>query len=780
MIGKRKYLIILLCCLHIFIANAQSQLCPTSTTTAVFFEDFGSGTALYGPQLAAGLTNYPYVTGFPPNGSYVISSNSDPSGATSYQGDYIQHVGDHTGNPNGYMMVVNADYPPSTVYTRHVTGLTPNTTYVFSAYLSNNDDPTVNTIVCAGSYIYANVKFQVEYPTGNVIGSVSSGNLPLSSSLYSLNWQQYGFVFTTGAMQTSADVVMINNAPGGCGNDYTVDDISLSICCTNFINNSSRDTSICTSSTATLTAETAQSYTWSTGSNNPSITINNDGTYWVQLQPQNGCKRTDTIHVTFNAPPVIDILKDTSVCSNANYVLNASPANAISYNWSTGASGPSITPFNSDIYWVDMNINSCMVRDSSTISILPTPIATANDYTVCNGQALTITPFISGGSGSYTYNWGNGFTASSYSTMPVADSLYSVQVTDTNGCSVPWLTGHITVLVPLNITANNIKTCTNDTVKLYANASGGNGNYAYTWMPSGTHQNPLIFVAQNNLIYTVTVSDGCSANNASDTANIEITQAPTIVLPNAVSGCRPVCIDLSSTPYSTLNSWKWNFGDSNSSTVAEETYCYNKSGNYNISLTYTTNLGCAKAVNSGSIVTVFSSPDAAFTASSFTTDIFDMNINFYNETSGYSSLQWDFGDGIFSSEQDPSHLYSSTGNYYVVLIAESNKGCRDTVIHEIIINDVFTFYAPNTFSPDDDELNDVFLPTGTGWDNNSFKMQVFDRWGNLVLATANPYQGWDGKIKGRIAQQDTYVWKAELKDVFGKQHAYNGVINLIK
>lgn len=203
----------------------QAPLCSGNLGNPVFLEDFGSGAALYGPPLPPGVTNYSYQTGNPPNGTYVISRSSNPSGVNlGYVND-----GDHTGNPNGYMMVVNSDYPASEVYRKHVTGLCENTTYVFSSYLSNNNTPTTPNTVCPG-YVYANVKFQIEYPLGTIQNSVTTGNLPLGLSNTALNWQQYGFAFTTLPGQTSVDIVLKNNAPGGCGNDYVVDDISLSPC----------------------------------------------------------------------------------------------------------------------------------------------------------------------------------------------------------------------------------------------------------------------------------------------------------------------------------------------------------------------------------------------------------------------------------------------------------------------------------------------------------------------------------------------------------------------
>ncbi|MES2513852.1 MAG: gliding motility-associated C-terminal domain-containing protein [Bacteroidota bacterium] len=201
-------------------------LCSGNLGAPVFFEDFGSGASLYGAALPAGVTSYPYMQGVPNNGTYVIASSSNPSGTNA---GYVND-GDHTGNPNGYMMVVNSDYAASEVYRKHVTGLCPGTTYVFSAYLANNNSPDAVINVCATNYVYANIKFQTEFPVGTVINSTTSGNLAVATNSVTLPWIQYGFAFTTGPGQTSVDVVLKNNAPGGCGNDYAVDDISLSPC----------------------------------------------------------------------------------------------------------------------------------------------------------------------------------------------------------------------------------------------------------------------------------------------------------------------------------------------------------------------------------------------------------------------------------------------------------------------------------------------------------------------------------------------------------------------
>ena len=79
-------------------------------------------------------------------------------------------------------------------------------------------------------------------------------------------------------------------------------------------------------------------------------------------------------------------------------------------------------------------------------------------------------------------------------------------------------------------------------------------------------------------------------------------------------------------------------------------------------------------------------------------------------------------------------------------------------------------------------MNEIFLPKGAGWDPNDFNLWLFDRWGNMIYHNVDMNKGWDGKANGgkEIAQEDVYIWKVELKDIFGKSHAYKGILTLVK
>jgi gliding motility-associated-like protein len=145
---------------------------------------------------------------------------------------------------------------------------------------------------------------------------------------------------------------------------------------------------------------------------------------------------------------------------------------------------------------------------------------------------------------------------------------------------------------------------------------------------------------------------------------------------------------------------------------------------------------------------------------------------------------YDFGDGytVAPATQNPKHMYSKekARNYIATLIVKNGGGCSDTVSHEIKVIPEFAFYIPNAFTPNNDGVNDYFRGDGVGIEKYNF--WIFDRWGNLIFHTEDLTEGWSGKAKGgeEVAQQDVYVWKVKIIDIFNKPHDYLGKVTLVK
>ena len=140
------------------------------------------------------------------SGTTTAAGNAPPSATTN----------------SGYMLVVNADLATSEAYRQVIGGLCPNTYYQFSVWVKN---------ICPNCGIDINGK--AEYTPGvlpNLTLVVDGLDRYSSGALDTLGWQQRGFVFLTGPAETSITISVRNNAPGGGGNDWALDDITLATC----------------------------------------------------------------------------------------------------------------------------------------------------------------------------------------------------------------------------------------------------------------------------------------------------------------------------------------------------------------------------------------------------------------------------------------------------------------------------------------------------------------------------------------------------------------------
>ncbi|MFO0434022.1 MAG: gliding motility-associated C-terminal domain-containing protein, partial [Sphingobacteriaceae bacterium] len=93
----------------------------------------------------------------------------------------------------------------------------------------------------------------------------------------------------------------------------------------------------------------------------------------------------------------------------------------------------------------------------------------------------------------------------------------------------------------------------------------------------------------------------------------------------------------------------------------------------------------------------------------------------------------------------------------------------------------FNVYIPNTFTPNDDNINDVFNVHGLGLKTEGYVMEIVDRWGTLVYSTKDINKGWDGTVKGVKATDGVYIYKVRVigGNGVGKKE-FKGHLTLLK
>ncbi|MEN9332780.1 MAG: hypothetical protein RLZZ94_1870, partial [Bacteroidota bacterium] len=140
--------------------------------------------------------------------------------------------------------------------------------------------------------------------------------------------------------------------------------------------------------------------------------------------------------------------------------------------------------------------------------------------------------------------------------------------------------------------------------------------------------------------------------------------------------------NLSSINPGSITSYNWNFGDGSiNSSVINPNHTYSQQGNYNVTLTATSNNGCVDSTTTA--VTVLPNPTANFTSTSVCPNDSCVFTDLSNNGSTLiSDWTWDFGDGtsMLSGINNPSHAYANSGNYNVTLIATDINGCIDTAV----------------------------------------------------------------------------------------------------
>lgn len=192
--------------------NAQVT-CSGTFGENIFKEgDFGSGNENIVSNVTGIAPGYTYTTQMPPSDGYYTITNDMGMWTRNY-GSWI-NIGDHSDDPKGYMMVVNASYSPGVFYEQTIDSLCPNTTFEFSADIIN----VVRRET--GGHSLPDLEFMIDDSV-----RYSTGKIPQDEQ-----WHKHGFVFSLEPGQTSIKLTLVNKAPGGTGNDLALDNITFRPC----------------------------------------------------------------------------------------------------------------------------------------------------------------------------------------------------------------------------------------------------------------------------------------------------------------------------------------------------------------------------------------------------------------------------------------------------------------------------------------------------------------------------------------------------------------------
>ncbi len=180
-------------------------------------------------------------------------------------------------------------------------------------------------------------------------------------------------------------------------------------------------------------------------------------------------------------------------------------------------------------------------------------------------------------------------------------------------------------------------------------------------------------------------------------------------------------------------------------------------------------------------IKIYPNPEANFRVNYSVAMIETANIEFTNRSAGAELYYWDFADGTYSTEQNPTHRYTVPGEYMAQLIAESAFGCLDTFMVSVSIMPSAVF-SPNAFRPSSPiEENRTFMPVGSGVNPLYFILTIYNREGQLVFESTSPANPWDGNLPdGNPAGMGNYIWIARYTDIQGIEREQKGQVLLIR
>ncbi len=282
----------------------------------------------------------------------------------------------------------------------------------------------------------------------------------------------------------------------------------------------------------------------------------------------------------------------------------------------------------------------------------------------------------------------------------------------------------------------------------------------------------------------ITDNNGCTDSLLQ---NIPYYPAPAVIVvsPDEDFGCigSPLFFENQSYPIDETYRIFWDFGDGATDTLISPYHTYWESGTYDIYLSITSPWDCFIDTVFPGLAEVFASPRAGFTYTPQQPSNFEPEVQFTDTSYLASHWLWYVNeDPPFSTLANPVYVFADTGIHRIQLIAITENGCRDTAQTLLDVVPQYTFFMPNAFSPNFDRLNDFFQPAGIFFGLRDYRLEIRDRYGELVFTTQDLRQGWNGSMlnTGRPLPPGSYLYHLEFTEPRGKKVAKEGMLVLIR
>lgn len=462
----------------------------------------------------------------------------------------------------------------------------------------------------------------------------------------------------------------------------------------------------------------------------------------------NGCTVIDTIPITVNPIPVVNVPPSRTICFDS--LAWPLPNGNYPQSW-----------------WV--------IDDDSAKSV-----------------SQTFDPFIWGvGNHKLVYHYTDPTTG-----CKNKDSLV-IAVQDT-----PWV--EIDPTIPLCANKPVQLTCkmANAGGVVWTSSTGGRFFQPGTAISDSSTMTPIYWpnaadIAQGYFQVTLTSTGNGFCTPAVDTMTFYIRPIPVPSLSGLpLAGCSPHQVFFTGNSNQPNCTFDWDFGDPESGILnnakgdtTSHTFINNTPDTrfFDIKLKVATEFGCDSEIVVPQYVASYPIPRADFEPKPGKGSVAMPRIRFQNLTTFVTDSAeyfWKFGDPEYgtSTEKNPTYWYTNTdtGTYVVWLKAVSEHGCVDSISKPVIIGPEMTVFIPNAFSPDNagPRKNNFFWVEADNY--KGFELSIYTRWGEQVFFSNQRLPGWNGWFKGKPAQEDVYVYQLNIQNLEGKWFHYNGTVTLLR
>lgn len=536
------------------------------------------------------------------------------------------------------------------------------------------------------------------------------------------------------------------------------------------------------------------------------------GTYDYSLLDSIGCEVTGSIVIDeFPEYFVEDVIITPPTCfGDPNGQIEVLSAQAVSYVLNDDATNDTgiFTDLEAGDYVIEiMDVAGCLADTTVTFTSVSDEITLSVDFeevVICVGDEVTFGAEALGGDGTFTYNWYNdlpptGFVSNDNPYLLNLDQELTLYVLaeDGLGCNSEVLSSSAIFNPDIEIAidpGSNLEICQGECIDLNAIPSGGTGDLEVTWISflnnisdTITYVGSTTVCPMETIAYIALAGDGCSYP-LQDTVFVTVHETPVVQFePDFYGGCYPFTVNFDNLTDPALSeNCLWDFGDGNTLAICEGTeYVYSEPGTYYPSLLVSSAEGCTDTDTLVVPITIYDYPNADFSWTPDPVNTLEENVQLINLSTDAVIYEWNFGGIGTSIESNPEVTLPIIDNnvYEICLTATSPFGCADETCHFIQMESNTLVYVPNAFTPDQDGLNDVFVPVTTGISPAGYHFKIWDRWGTLVFHSTTLGEPWLGQMSASeyFSPNDVYFWQVEVVELnTGEIRVFEGRVTLLR